>query len=52
MNVAANSLRSVWFALGSLAGLLVLAFWLASNETVDQNAQVSLLIGAALGLAF
>jgi len=52
MNVAANSLRSVWFALGSLAGLLVLAFWLASNDTVDPNAPVSLLIGAALGLAF
>ena len=52
MNVAANSLRSVWFALGSLAGLLLLAFWLASNDTVDPNAPVSLLIGAALGLAF
>ncbi len=52
MNVAANSLRSMWFALATVIALVVLAFWLASGETTDPNAPVSLLIGAALGIAF
>jgi len=52
MNVAANSLRSLWFALGALVALLALAFWLAKGESTDPNAPVSLLIGAALGIAF
>lgn len=52
MNVAANSLRSMWFALATVIALVVLAFWLASGETTDLNAPVSLLIGAALGIAF
>lgn len=52
MNVAANSLRSMWFALATVIALVVFAFWLASGETTDPNAPVSLLIGAALGIAF
>ena len=52
MNVAANSLRSVWFAFGTFVALVILAFGLASRQTADPNAPVSLLIGAALGLAF
>ncbi|MEY3357422.1 MAG: hypothetical protein RIR87_481 [Actinomycetota bacterium] len=52
MNVAANSLRSVWFAFGTFIALVILAFGLASRQTADPNAPVSLLIGAALGLAF
>ena len=52
MNVAANSLRSLWFALGAIVALVALAFWLASGESTDPNAPVSLLIGAALGIAF
>lgn len=52
MNVAANSLRSMWFALATVIALVVFAFWLASGEATDQNAPVSLLIGAALGIAF
>lgn len=52
MNVAANSLRSMWFALATVIALVVLAFWLASGETTDPNAPISLLIGAALGIAF
>jgi len=52
MNVAANSLRSMWFALATVIALVVLAFWLASGETTDPSAPVSLLIGAALGIAF
>jgi uncharacterized membrane protein YedE/YeeE len=52
MNVAAHGLRSMWFALVTLVSLVVLAFWLASDTTADPNAPVSLLIGAALGIAF
>jgi uncharacterized membrane protein YedE/YeeE len=42
----------MWFALATVIALVVLAFWLASGETTDPNAPVSLLIGAALGIAF
>lgn len=52
MQVSTNSLRSAWFSAAIFTALIVFAFWLGGGETPDPTKPISLLIGAALGVAF